>query len=246
MKVDFFIVGAMRSGTSSIRDQLDLDPKINMAHGEPMFFSNDKKYQQGFSEYHALFDWSNSDVVLRGEKSPRYAVSPTAPKRVYDYNSEAKIIWMLRDPVKRAISHYIHSVYRAGDNATSLDEAIEKSGELEKSNSTMAYVFRSQYEKQIDAWSKYFPHQKIVILEDLINNSESVMREIYDYLEVDPGIALGFQRHSRAKVDQEKAKIEKSNPTTVEQKEKLFELLEPTIIEIEGMLGRRLDAWRAH
>lgn len=244
MKVDFFIVGAMRSGTSSIRDQLDLDPKINMAHGEPMFFSNDKKYKEGFEEYHSLFDWDSSDIVLRGEKSPRYAVSPLAPKRVFDYNPNAKIIWMLRNPVKRAISHFVHSVYRAGDKAVSLDEAIEQHEELERVNSTMAYVFRSQYEKQIDAWSNYFPDQKIIILEEMIKNPVQVMSEIYGYLDLEPGIKLDFLRHSKEKVDQEKEKVQEKNPTTPEQREKLFQLLEPTIEKIEEKLGRSLDSWR--
>ncbi len=244
MKVDFFIVGAMRSGTSSIRAQLDMDPKINTARGEPMFFSNDKKYNSGFEEYHSLFDWEAEEVVLRGEKSPRYAVSPSAPRRVFDYNPDAKIIWMLRDPVKRAISQYIHSIYRLGEGAISLDYAISHHEELERKNSPMAYVYRSQYEKQLDAWSCYFPNQKIVILEELIRNPVSVMEEIYDYLDIEPGIPLEFLRHSRDKVDIEKAKVQRENPTTKEQEEKLQGLLEPTIDKIEELLGRSLDAWR--
>lgn len=244
MKVDFFIVGAMRSGTSSIRDQLDIDPKINMAHGEPMFFSNDKKYKAGFEEYHKLFNWEDESLILRGEKSPRYAVSPNAAERIYSYNPNAKIIWMLRNPVKRAISHYVHSVYRAGNEAINLSEAILNHESLEKSNSTMAYVYRSQYDKQLKVWSKYFPHQKVVIMEELIDNCQKVMSDLYDYLEIEPSIELDFLRHSRSNVDKKKKVIEENNPVSNRDKENLFNLLEPTITEVENIIGRKLDSWR--
>ncbi|NWO04290.1 MAG: sulfotransferase [Alteromonadaceae bacterium] len=245
MKVDFFIVGAMRSGTSSIRDQLDLDPKINMARGEPMFFSNDKKYKEGIDDYHSLFDWDKREIILRGEKSPRYAVSASAPRRIFEYNPNAKIIWMLRNPVKRAFSHYVHAVYRAGDAAISLDEAIERNDELARMNSTMAYVFRSQYEKQLHPWSEYFPNQKVVILEELITSPEEVMSDVYDYLDVEPGVKLEFLKHSKEKVDQAKEKIEARHQMTSEQKMKLSQLLEPTVNKVEEFLGRRLDQWRS-
>ena len=244
MKVDFFIVGAMRSGTSSIRDQLSIDPQINMARGEPMFFSNDEKYKKGLDFYHGLFEEDEPECIIRGEKSPRYAVSPDAPKRIHDYNPNAKIIWILRNPVKRAISHYIHSIYRAGDKALSMEYAIENADELERINSTMAYLYRSQYEKQLAAWHPYFPRQKVVILEEMINRPKKIMNEVYEYLGISPCVELDFLKHSRQKVDIAKAEVEKNNPISSAEKEKLYNALTSSIDAVENILGKSLISWR--
>jgi hypothetical protein len=169
-RVDFFIVGAMRSGTSSIRDALTRNPTINVAHGEPKFFSDELRVSSGYEAYHELFDWDNN-YVLRGEKSPQYSVSLTAPKRIQEYNPDARIIWMFRDPVARAISHYAHSRYRT-EKAIPLQEAIEKREELERVRSTMAYVYRSEYQKHITHWLSFFPREQhfIIILENLLDH----------------------------------------------------------------------------
>lgn len=209
-----------------------------------MFFSNDSNYRGGFDKYHSLFDWGDERILLRGEKSPRYAVSPVSPKRVYDYNPSAKIIWMLRNPVKRAISHYVHSVYRSGSGAIPIEEAVRNHEYLEKSNSTMAYVYRSQYEKQLMKWSKYFPHQKVVVLEELVSEPKKVVLEIYDYLGVEPAVEVDFLKHSRSKVDKVKREIELQMKINEETTRELFRLLEPTVKSIESLLGRELISWR--
>lgn len=240
-RVDFFIVGAMRSGTSSIRDALAKNPYICMAHGEPKFFSNHTLYARGLEFYHSLFE-RKEPALISGEKSPTYAVSKHAPNRIYEYNPDAKIIWILRHPVKRAISHAAHSKYRT-EEALSMSDAVARRHELERSQSTMAYIYRSQYEKHIEQWCKYFPmnQQRILILEEVIEDQRAALNNIHEFLDVPIHGAVSFPHVHRPQVSD----IAKRNPIDDDVRKEIGRILEPTVSAVESILGRRLEVWRS-
>jgi len=108
---DFIIIGAMKCGTSTLAAQLGLQPGIFLTDPkEPNFFSDDAVFAQGRDWYENLFA-SAADGDIKGEASTHYTKLPTHPDtlaRMSDMLESPKLIYLIRDPVARAVSHYIH------------------------------------------------------------------------------------------------------------------------------------------
>jgi hypothetical protein len=109
--VDFLIIGAMKCGTTTLQAQLATQPGIFMTTPkEPNFFSDDPVYAQGQGWYQSLFaDAAPGD--LKGEASTHYTKLPTYPQtvtRMKQVLTAPKLIYVIRNPVTRAVSHYIH------------------------------------------------------------------------------------------------------------------------------------------
>ena len=114
MKVDFFIVGAPKAGTTSLFHYLNEHLEIEMSsQKEPDYFSDGALKRQGMyyrksrienlEKYHGLF--TNKEVKLRGEASVSYLFYNDVPQKIKDYNPKAKIIIMLRNPIDSAKMH---------------------------------------------------------------------------------------------------------------------------------------------
>lgn len=111
-KPDFIIIGAMKSATSTLHVQLARQPGFCMSDPkEPNFFSDDEVWAKGLGWYSSLFaDASPSD--LRGESSTHYTKLPDYPKtlaRMRDHVPDAKLIYIMRHPIDRLVSHYMHA-----------------------------------------------------------------------------------------------------------------------------------------
>ena len=105
----FFIVGAQRSGTTYLYHMLDQCRQVSMAKPvkpEPKFFL-DEIEQFDLNEYrNSYHSGCDSDVIAYGEKSTSYYESPIVANRIFRNIPEAKIIFVLRNPIQRAISNY--------------------------------------------------------------------------------------------------------------------------------------------
>jgi Sulfotransferase family len=129
---DFVIIGAMKSATSSLQEQLARQPGIFMCTPkEPNFFSDTEQYARGMPWYSGLFADAPEGSLL-GEASTHYTKLPTYPEvvqRLKQYLPKARFVYVMRHPVDRLVSHYIHEwstgVYRCG-----FEEAIDKYPEL--------------------------------------------------------------------------------------------------------------------
>lgn len=108
---DYMIIGAMKCGTSTLAAQLGAQAGIFMTTPkEPNFFSDDDVFAKGHGWYEALFDPASSDDLL-GEASTHYTKMPDYPKTLERFQatlSAPKLIYLIRDPVARAVSHYVH------------------------------------------------------------------------------------------------------------------------------------------
>jgi hypothetical protein len=130
---DFIIIGAMKSATSTLYEQLVSQPGIFMTvPKEPNFFSDDEQYKKGLDWYQSLYsDAGESELV--GEASTHYTKLPTYPKtieRLLRAGVEPRIIYVMRHPIDRLISHYIHE-WTQGVIRTNIEEAIIKFPELQ-------------------------------------------------------------------------------------------------------------------
>jgi hypothetical protein len=159
---DFLIVGAMKCGTSTLAAQLGAQPGIFMTTPkEPNFFSDDAVHAKGLPWYEHLFEGAKPGD-LKGEASTHYTKLPTHPgtlprlKAALEARGAAppRILYLIRDPVERAVSHYIHE-WTMGVMAGDIAEAFERHPEL------VAY---SRYGFQIAPWTRAFGPEGVLVL----------------------------------------------------------------------------------
>lgn len=129
---DFIIIGAMKAATSTLHMQLAAQPGIFMATPkEPNFFSDPDRWALGFDWYRALFSGAKPRD-LRGEASTHYTKLPTLPDalpRLHAAIPQAKLIYMMRHPVDRLVSHYSHGWLERSIEGP-IDAAIDRHPEL--------------------------------------------------------------------------------------------------------------------
>ena len=154
---DFLIIGAMKCGTSTLQAQLAAQPGIFMTTPkEPNFFSDDPIYARGMAWYEALFDDAQPGD-LKGEASTHYTKLPTYPNcvaRLAKTLKMPKCIYLVRHPVVRAVSHYIHE-WTMGTMSGEIDEAFSDHHEL---------ISYSCYAQQIAPYVDAFGTERILLL----------------------------------------------------------------------------------
>lgn len=190
----FFIVGAQRSGTTWLYQMLQQHPQICMA--QPI--RPEPKYFLGSPESCNIFDYKNryfknpgDNILACGEKSTSYIESEHAAQNIKNTFPDAKIIMMLRNPVKRAISNYQFSVDNGIETRT-LAEAIFKTKAAPLlpaaiSTDPFDYLGRGMYQRYLAMYQQYFASTNILLLcNELIVNDLCYLRQTYQFLGVDP------------------------------------------------------------
>ena len=123
---NFLIVGAQKSGTTTLYDILDMHPEVNMSIiKEINYFTSIKKYSKGLKYYSSFFKEPKAEHKITGEASPGYMNTVVIPKMIYDDIGDVKIVMILRDPIKRAYSQY-------WDNRRHLSESLSESEIIDK------------------------------------------------------------------------------------------------------------------
>lgn len=154
---DFILIGAMKCGTTTLAGQLAAQDGVFITTPkEPNFFSDDAVYARDMDWYGALFEGAATGDLL-GEASTHYTKLPTYPDtiaRLQAAQITPRLIYMLRDPLTRLVSHYIHE-WTQGVITCPLDEALHKHPEL------CAY---SRYGEQIAPWCEAFGAQNILVM----------------------------------------------------------------------------------
>jgi hypothetical protein len=190
----FFLVGAQRSGTTYLYELLDAHPEIEMARPlrpEPKFFLDDAYREIGRAGYEARFFDSDSDCLVRGEKSTSYIESEVAAQRIHEFYPEAKILFLLREPLARAISNYRFS-FGNGLESLSMTEALECEADRRQdydpsqvSTSPFAYLQRGHYIEYLEMYERVFSRESLHVMlhEDLVGGLRTIA-ELYAFLGV--------------------------------------------------------------
>ena len=176
----------MKSGTTTLAFYLDQHPEVHMPPDEIHFFSNDLKYQKGIDWYETQFEKGKPNQKL-GEKTPVYCLFEKYAKRIHQAIPKAKLIWIFRNPVNRAYSHYNHAV-RVGGEQKSFSEALSvEKKRIQNGETTLAYVQRGMYTEQIKYFNKYFEASQSIFLlfEDFVRNPEENLQKVYRFLDID-------------------------------------------------------------
>lgn len=175
------VIGGLKCGTTSLHHYLGLHPEIGMSRPKELnFFVEELNWGLGEDWYANHF--SASDPV-RGETSPHYTNEPrfsgVAERMRRVLGPETKLVYMVRHPVDRLLSHYLHNV-GGGYEARSMDEAL--------ADPESAYVQRSLYAMQVEAYLEHFGAEAVAVVtrEELRDEREATMRRLFELVGVDP------------------------------------------------------------
>ncbi len=205
---NLFLIGAMRAGTTALHEALDAHPGIAMSSfKEPAFFAapdelaTDSRIvsQAGYSgnreRYLSLFA-DHGAVAYRGESSTHYTKLPRingVADRIAAFAPQARIIYIVRDPVERTLSHYRYAV-RAREEKRPLATAVADGS---------FYAAVSDYARQLRPYLDRFPGGVYVCaLEDLIRDPDLEMSALFEWLGLDPVVAgAGFSHRNASPRD---------------------------------------------
>ncbi len=186
---NFILIGAPKSGTTSLYHYLKAHPEVFMSSlKESYFFSEDKyKDPELLAEFEDLFKDVKDEKAI-GEACATYIFHGHAHESIKSVIPDAKLIVILRDPAERAYSDYIMS-YRTGHRKLNVQEDdIETSflNFLGEDNSSYFYFeCLSRYLKNFDR-----NQLKVMLFDDLKNKPQQVARECFEFLDVDPNFEL--------------------------------------------------------
>ena len=199
-KPNLFIVGAAKSGTTSLHNYLNQHPDIFMCNPkEPHFLINKEIGVERIpigvtekSEYENLFI-EGEDKKYRGESSVMYLMYPeiVIPKIKKEYDEKTKVIIMLRNPVERAYSAFHHvKRYNIKENIKGFTKAWEISEERYFNQKDMTPASRYQelglYYNQVQSYLNEFKDNLyIIIYDDFKSDFKSEMNKVFDFLEVE-------------------------------------------------------------
>lgn len=194
---NLLIVGAAKSGTTSLHNYLNQHPDIFMCSPkEPHFLINKEigkqRIHQGvvaLKDYESLFG-AKDYLKYRGESSVMYLSFPEiAIKNIKHYlDDNVKIIIMLRNPIERAYSGYQHvKRYNVMENLSfedALELAEERYHNVKNFTPASRYLELGNYYKQVNLFKKSFDNVHIVIYDDYRANFNEELNKIFDYLQI--------------------------------------------------------------
>ena len=181
---DFIVIGAMKCATSTVSAYLETHPEIFMLPDQdPEFFSNDSQWSRGIDWYAGLFAEGQS-ARLRGEGSNNYTsdtLYPHAAERMAALCPHAKLIYIVRDPIARIVSHWVQSRADSRDDVPACpDRAVLEWPER--------FVAPSFYWRQLNRYRKHYPDHRIWIgfMEELEAHPERFFANLCTFLDVAP------------------------------------------------------------
>jgi hypothetical protein len=203
---NFFVIGAAKSGTTSVYHYLAQHPQVFMCpRKEPRFFAlgDDGKlpdlgpgihhlWEQAVKDlgaYRSLFDGVHGERAI-GEATPLYLSSEGAPRRIYEQVPDAKLIVILRHPVEMSYSAFMMTRRAGFEPIVDYPEAVPLDGDEQ----TMGwrwrlYVYQALYGRHLRRYLAYFDRQQISVhlYDDLRVDVLGVLKEMFRFLDVDEG-----------------------------------------------------------
>lgn len=195
-KINLLLIGAQKSGTTSLHNYLSMHKEIHMSSPlkEPLFFFPIEDVKKYFAQRGIKVE-SKQDLLRRlmmrgfknqpyfGESSTTYTIGETSlkydlPRKVFEYNPNMKILYIIRNPFSRFVSHYKHLAQKG--NIQNWDFYL--ASEHLWGNS----IYTSMYYYQLSQWIKYFDLSSVHVLffEDFIKKTDQCIVKLWNFLEV--------------------------------------------------------------
>jgi len=196
---NFFIVGAPKSGTTSLHNYLSEHPDVFMSRNkEPCFLAPDffsPAYPQTEEEYLRCFEGYSGESRV-GESTSTYLYSKLAAKRIHEYAPDAKIIAMVRNPVDLVLSLHAQRLKEGNENIARLDDALEAESDRRQGKRIPVgfrypkeYLLYREYGKYAEQLKRYFREFgresiHVVIFEDFKRDTVSEFAKVCHFLNI--------------------------------------------------------------
>ena len=177
---NLIVIGAQKCGTSGLHYYLSLHPQVWMSRPKELnFFLEERNWSRGVGWYRRHFD---PDASVRGESSPNYTAYPHhvgVAERMADVVPEAKLIYLVRDPLERIAAHWVHNYAKRREKGT-LSETL--------THPNTTYVVRSQYHMQLQPFLHRYPREQVLVLDqdDLRRRRAETLRQVFEFAGADP------------------------------------------------------------
>lgn len=211
MRVDFMIIGAMKSATTHLSEALSSHPDICFSTPKETNFFCDEHWRDKLDSYHNCF---KNQAALYGEGSTNYSkypvYNPNLHEDLYSYNPDLKFIYIVRHPLDRIRSHYIHA-YKRGFESKNINQAIKINPH---------YLLVTRYSSQIKPYINRFGRQqvKIIFFEDYITAPQEHYDAICKFLDI-PTISLDLSKLNKNSSRQKNIRHKKfDSPKTFKDK----------------------------
>lgn len=206
------VIGAKKCGTGTLRYFLRVHPQVAFSkHVEIHYFDVPWKYKNGINWYRNQMSPSWPDQITI-EKTPRYFVCGRAPTAIHDdISPKTKIIILIRDPVKRAVSDYLAVKHMEGITKITFENITVKSSHLTPPYTDPIYYIRSSFEESvldsngsiniwngliniglyanhIRRWLQVFPKEQILVLDsdEFVQNPLKTLTLVEQFLKLTP------------------------------------------------------------
>jgi Sulfotransferase domain len=254
LRPTYLVVGAQKSGTTSLHHYLSEHPAVLTARiKEVQYFT--KYHARGEGWYRAQFPLVSSAWTVRrrlgvrpavGEATAACLFDPRSPERVHAFDPALRLVAVLRDPVERAFSHFQMEL-RWGRETGTFEEALareeaELPAVLERMREdpecepadglARTYVARGLYADQLERWLRLFPREQLLVLmsDELLDDPAGTMEAVAGFLGVPEWHAARYQRRG----------VREYAPMAPETRERLVQLFEPHDLRLAELLGREL------
>jgi hypothetical protein len=203
---NFLVIGAAKSGTTSLYHYLNQHPQIYMSPlREPKFFQFASGYKPShfkgprdqeanahvitnLKAYADLFNNSSTQLVL-GESSPSYIYYENVPEKIKEILPDVKIMGILRHPVERAYSNYLHLFASGREPCWTFEEALEAESRRIEQNWEYFWHYKNQgfYYQHLKRYFELFDQTqiRIYLYEDYLKNPVEVLKDMFNFLGVD-------------------------------------------------------------
>lgn len=174
----FVIIGAQKCGTTALHSYLARHPEISMSRPKELdFFIAEANWRRGVDWYRSRFD---AGAPVRGESSPNYTADPMiggVPGRMAELIGDAKLIYMVRDPIDRIRANWVHAYSNRAEDRALPDAVLDPES---------SYVARSRYHHQLSRFLEHYTLDRILVLEqaELFTNRRETLRRVFRFLEV--------------------------------------------------------------
>lgn len=180
--LDFLGIGAQKAGTTWLAEMLALHPQIAFPAGKEVHFWSNPEVRANIDDYKALFPKHPGQKI--GEITPAYAILPLEIiAQIYEHFPNAKLFYVVRDPIARAWSSALMFMKRAD---LRLDEASDQWFiDLFRSEGSMK---RGDYEYCIKQWLQLYPENQLMVIhnEEIAETPRKVMISLAQHLEIEP------------------------------------------------------------
>ncbi len=207
-KPNFFIVGAKKSGTTAMFEYLGQHPDVWMCDPkEPAYFGKDLGIPDVVAteaDYLKLFEEAGDEKII-GEGSTWYINSSDAAREIHDFNTQAKILIMLRNPVDMIHSLHSYLIWMGWETIEDFEEALDAETDRKQGKRIpysmypvrpLLYREMVTYSQQVQNYLDVFgqAQTKIIIFDDFKTDARRAFRETCQFLEIDSAFEPVIER----------------------------------------------------